>query len=170
MSMESITLDEALELLSYPRVVGTHPEAGEEITVQDGPLGPYVKMGSESRSLENHEQMRRLTLFEAIAILAEPRRGRGRRSAQILADLGKHPDTEAPITVRNGRFGPYVTDGVVNASLPKGRDPQNIDLQGALDLIAAREERLRAEGKDPRAPKAATRATGRRSTRARRSA
>ena len=170
MSMESITLDEALELLSYPRVVGTHPEAGEEITVQDGPLGPYVKMGSESRSLENHEQMRRLTLFEAIAILAEPRRGRGRRSAQILADLGKHPDTEAPITVRNGRFGPYVTDGVVNASLPKGRDPQNIDLQGALDLIAAREERLRAEGKDPRAPKAATRATGRRSARARRSA
>jgi DNA topoisomerase-1 len=68
--------------------------------------------------------------------------------------VGKHPDSDAIITVRNGRFGPYVTDGVVNASLPKGRDPKNVDLQAALDMIAAREERMRAEGKDPRAPKA----------------
>ena len=114
-------------------------------------------MGDESRSLEDHEQMRKLTLLEAIAILAEPRRRRGQRtSQQVLAEVGKHPDSDAPITVRNGRFGPYVTDGVVNASLPKGRDPKNIDLQAALDLIAAREERMRAEGKDPRAPKAKT--------------
>ena len=152
--METITLDEALELLSFPKVIGVHPETGLEITAQDGPNGPYIKMDTESRSLESHEQMRHLTLLEAIAILAEPRKGRGRRSPQILHEVGKHPDSEAPITVRNGRFGPYVTDGVVNASLPKGRDPKNIDLQAALDLIAAREERMRAEGKDPRAPKA----------------
>ena len=156
-TMEAITLDQALELLIFPKVVGTHPKSELEITAQDGPNGPYIKMGDESRSLEDHEQMRKLTLLEAIAILAEPRRRRGQRtSQQVLAEVGKHPDSDAPITVRNGRFGPYVTDGVVNASLPKGRDPKNIDLQDALDLIAAREERMRAEGKDPRAPKAKT--------------
>jgi len=155
MSMETINLEQAVELLGYPRTVGVHPETNVEITAQDGPNGPYIKMGTESRSLQDHEQMRKLTLLEAIAVLAEPRRGRGRSaSPQVLAEVGKHPDSDAVITVRNGRFGPYVTDGVVNASLPKGRDPKNIDLRGALDLIAAREERLRAEGKDPRAPKA----------------
>jgi DNA topoisomerase-1 len=153
-TMETITLDEALELLSFPKVIGEHPETKVEITAQDGPNGPYIKMGTESRSLEGHEQMRKLTLLEAIAVLAEPRKGRGRTSPQILHEVGKHPDSEAVITVRNGRFGPYVTDGVVNASLPKGRDPKNVDLQAALDMIAAREERMRVEGKDPRAPKA----------------
>ena len=165
MTMETITLDEALELLSFPKVIGKHPETDVEITAQDGPNGPYIKMGTESRSLEDgHEQMRKLTLFEAIAILAAPRKGRGRTSIQVLAEVGKHPDSDALITVRNGRFGPYVTDGVVNASLPKGRDPKNVDLQGALDMIAAREERMRADGKDPRAPKAKT---GRRTTKRR---
>ena len=167
MTMETITLAEALELLSFPKVIGKHPETGIEITAQDGPNGPYVKMETESRSLTGHEQMRHLTLLEAVAVLAEPRKGRGRTSIQVLAEVGKHPDSDAMITVRNGRFGPYVTDGVVNASLPKGRDPKNIDLQGALDLIAAREERMRAEGKDPRAPKAKGRAKskgGRRTT------
>ena len=168
MSMETITIDEAIELLSFPKVIGLHPETDVEITAQDGPNGPYIKMGTESRSLEGHEQMRNLTLFEAIAVLAEPRKGRGRSSPQVLAEVGKHPESEALITIRNGRFGPYVTDGVVNASLPKGRDPKNVDMQAALDLIAAREERMRAEGKDPRAPKAKVGAKGGRRTTARR--
>lgn len=154
MTMETITLEQALELLSFPRTIGIHPESGIEITAQDGPNGPYIKMGDESRSLENHEQMRNLSLLEAIATLAEPRRRRGARSSQaVIAEIGKHPDSEATITVRNGRFGPYVSDGVINASIPKGRDPKNVDLQAALDLISAREERMRANGEDPRAPK-----------------
>jgi DNA topoisomerase-1 len=166
MAMETITIEEARELLTFPKNLGAHPETGIDIMVQDGPNGPYIKMETESRSLEGHEQMRNLTMLEAIAILAEPRKGRGaNRSPQILHEVGKHPDSEASITVRNGRFGPYVTDGQVNASLPKGRDPKNIDLQAALDLIAAREERMRAEGKDPRAPKA--KSGGRRTTKRR---
>ena len=167
MSMESITLDDALLLLSFPKVLGKHPESGEDVTVQDGPNGPYVRAGKESRSLEGgHFAMKTLTLDEALKILAQPRQF-GRRAAQSTAvEIGEHPDSKASITVRSGKFGPYVTDGVVNASLPKGRDPKTLTLQDALDLIAGREEKLRSEGKDPRAPKPASakRAPARRAT------
>jgi len=172
MTMETVTIEQALELLSYPRVVGVHPLKMREITVQDGPNGPYLRCGDESRSLENIEQMRAIGLEEAVAVLAEPRRRRGAApSQQVLAELGQHPDSGGKITVRNGRFGPYVTDGTVNASLPKDRDPKNIGLEDAINLIATREERLRAEGKDPRAPKKPGRTTTRSSgTRRKRSA
>ena len=153
MTMEDLTLEQALELLSYPRTLGAHPEGGAPITVQDGPSGPYVRAGSETRSLRDHEHMRGIELDEALALLKEPKR-RGRAAATALATLGEHPDSAAPIEVRSGRFGPYVTDGVVNASIPKGRDPATVTLDDAIELIAAREERLRAQGKDPRAPKA----------------
>ncbi|TAJ16631.1 MAG: DNA topoisomerase I, partial [Dehalococcoidia bacterium] len=159
MTPESLTLDDALTVLSFPKVLGQHPETGDDVTAQDGPRGPYVKSGTNSRSIEGgHFAMKTLTLEEALRLLAEPRKfGRGGGVSQsALADLGPHPDSGASITVRTGKFGPYVTDGVVNASLPKGRDPKSLDMQGALDLLAAREERLRAEGKDPRAPKAKT--------------
>jgi len=157
MSPESLTFDDALTVLAFPKVLGRHPQSGEDVTAQDGPRGPYVKCGTESRSIEGgHFAMKTLTLEEALRLLAEPRRfGRGGGASQsALAVLGPHPDTGASITVRTGKFGPYVTDGVVNASLPKGRDPKSLDMQAALDLLAAREERMRAEGKDPRAPKA----------------
>ncbi|MDA1061948.1 MAG: type I DNA topoisomerase [Chloroflexi bacterium] len=153
MTMESLTAEQALELLTYPRTLGTHPESGEPITVQDGPNGPYVRTGAETRSLHDHAHMSSIDLDEALALLKEPKR-RGRAAAAALATLGAHPDSAAPIEVRSGRFGPYVSDGVVHASIPKGRDPENVTLDDALELIAAREERLRAEGKDPRAPKA----------------
>ena len=153
MTMEDLTLEQAIELLSYPRTLGTHPESGEPITVQDGPSGPYVRAGSETRSLQDHEQMRAIELEGALALLKEPKR-RGRAARAALATLGAHPDSAAPIEVRSGRFGPYVSDGVVHASIPKGRDPETITLDDALELIATREERLRAQGKDPRAPKA----------------
>jgi DNA topoisomerase-1 len=165
MTMETVTIEQALELLSYPRVVGVHPLKDVEITAQDGPNGPYLRCGDESRSLENIKQMRAIGLEEAVAVLAEPRRRGGAAPAQqVIAELGEHPDSKGNITVRNGRFGPYVTDGTVNASLPKGRDPKNIGLEDAINLIATREERMRAEGKDPRAAKKPKRTSSRSST------
>ncbi|MBM4411416.1 MAG: type I DNA topoisomerase [Chloroflexi bacterium] len=165
MSPESVTLEDALTVLSFPKVLGQHPETGDDVMAQDGPRGPYVKSGTNSRSIEGgHFAMKTITLEEALRLLAEPRKfGRGAGVSQsALASLGSHPDSGAAITVRSGKFGPYVTDGVVNASLPKGRDPKSLDMQTALDLLAAREERMRAEGRDPRAPKVKTaRATSR---------
>ncbi|GMU39249.1 MAG: DNA topoisomerase 1 [Chloroflexota bacterium] len=169
MEMETATAKDALLALAFPKVLGVHPEKGEPVVAQDGPSGPYVKCGTDTRSIEGgHFAMATLTLEDAVAILAQPRtfrRGAGAVAKSVLKELGVHPDSGKPITVRSGRFGPYVTDGVVNASLPRGREPQTLELQDALDLIAAREEKLRAEGKDPRAPKPATaRASRARST------
>ena len=172
MSMETLGLDYALMLLSFPKVLGKHPESAEDVTVQDGPNGPYVRAGKESRSIEGgHFAMKTMTLDEALKLLAQPRQF-GRRVAQsVMMELGEHPDSKAAITVRTGKFGPYVTDGVVNASLPRGRVPGTLTLQDAVDLIAAREEKLRSEGKDPRAPKpAAKRAPTRRATKSPRAA
>ena len=157
MTMDGLTAEQAIELLSYPRTLGEHPESGEPVTAQDGPSGPYLRAGSETRSLRDHDHLRAIGLDEALALLREPKR-RGRAAQPALASLGAHPGSGAPIEVRNGRFGPYVTDGAVNASLPRGRDPAALTLDEAIDLIAAREERLREQGKDPRAPKPARRA------------
>ena len=157
MSVETVSLDEAITLLSFPRDLGPHPETGEMITALDGRYGPYVKMGGDSRSLADHEKLATVTLEEAVEILKQPRPGRGRggSSGAVLADLGKHPESEALIQVKTGRYGPYVTDGQINATIPKGREPGDVTLDQALELIAVREQRLRDEGKDPRAPKKA---------------
>jgi DNA topoisomerase-1 len=154
MTVDTITIQDALMLLSFPRTVGVHPETDQPIIVQDGRYGPYLKMGSETRSLAGHEQLRTITLDQAVSLLAQPKK-RGRSAAPAtLADLGIHPETGAPLQVKSGRYGPYVTDGVVNATIPKGKDPASITLEEAVGLIAAREQRLRDQGKDPRAPKA----------------
>jgi len=168
--METITLEQAQELLSFPKTLGAHPESGQEIVAQDGPRGPYVRMANEYRSLEDHAHLARVTLEEALALLAQPHaRGAGRgRGPQALAELGAHPERGDAISVRSGRFGPYVTDGTVNASVPRGRDPSSLTLEEALDLLARREERLRADGKDPRARQRRT--GGTRGARGRRSA
>ncbi len=153
MTPESLTLADALMLLSFPRTVGQHPDSGEAIIVQDGRYGPYVKMGKETRSLSNHEQLASITLSEALELLAQPKRGRTTARQETLKELGVHPASQAPLVVKNGRFGPYVTDGVVNASLPKGVAPEELSVERAVELLAAREERMREQGKDPRAPK-----------------
>ncbi len=153
MEPETVTLEQAVVLLSFPREVGSHPETGEIITVQDGRYGPYVKMGTETRSLESQEQLATITLDEAVAKLKEPKRGRGSGAASVIADLGTHPENGEKIQVKNGRFGPYVTDGTVNATVPKGSDPEKVDLEQAVELLARREEKLRSQGKDPRAKK-----------------
>ena len=149
---ESITLDQALELLAYPKRLGTHPETGEDVTVQDGPYGPYVRCGSESRSLPGqgdarYDKLASVELAEALEVLRTPRQTRRRgEPPPALAELGPHPTSQATITVRDGRYGPYVTDGKLNASVPKDRDPSSITLAEAVDLLAARAERVAAGG------------------------
>jgi DNA topoisomerase-1 len=157
MSPESVTLDDALMLLSFPKDLGTHPETGEVVTVQDGRYGPYVKMGSETRSLGSQDQLATITLDEAVARLKEPKKGRRSRGGSVVSELGAHPSSGAPIEVKTGRYGPYVTDGTVNATVPKGTDPEKVDLDQAVELLAKREEKLRSQGKDPRAKKTTTR-------------
>ena len=148
----SITLDQALELLAYPKRLGAHPETSEDVTVQDGPHGPYVKCGGESRSLPGrgnaqYEKLASIELEEALELLRTPRRSRRRgEPPPALAELGAHPTSQAPITVRDGRYGPYVTDGTLNASLPKDRDPASITLDEAVALLKARAERVAAQG------------------------
>jgi DNA topoisomerase-1 len=138
MSPETITLEDALRLLSLPRAVGELD--GEEVTAQNGRYGPYIKKGSESRSLENEEQLFTVTIEQAQSLLAEPPRRRGRRGAARgpLKELGSDPATGKPVVVRDGRFGPYVTDGETNASLRRGDTTDGITLERAVELLAER--------------------------------
>ncbi len=139
MSPATVTLDQALELLGLPRVVGTDPQSGEEILASNGRFGPYLKRGTDTRSLVSEEQLLSVTLDEALALFAEPktRRGRG-RSAGPLRELGADPETGLPVVVREGRFGPYVTDGTTNASLRRGDDPMTVTVERAAELLADR--------------------------------
>jgi DNA topoisomerase I len=137
MSPESVTLEDAVRLLTLPRVVGELD--GEEVTAQNGRYGPYVKRGSDSRSLESEEQLFTVTLEEAKAILAQPPRRRGRGAARgPLRELGADPSSGKPIVVKDGRFGPYVTDGETNASLRKADTVEAVTLERASELLAER--------------------------------
>ena len=142
MDIETVTLEDALKLLSLPRVVGVDPATNEEITAQNGRYGPYLKRGTDSRSLVNEEQMFTITLDEALKIYAEPKR-RGRQGATTppLRELGKDPVSEQPMVIKDGRFGPYVTDGETNASLRKGDDVMSITDARASELLADRRAR-----------------------------
>ncbi|MGY1621273.1 type I DNA topoisomerase [Geodermatophilus sp. SYSU D00965] len=140
MSPETVTLDDALKLLTLPRTVGSAPD-GEEIQALNGRYGPYLKKGSDSRSLESEDRLFTVTLDEALAIFAQPKQ-RGRRAAAApLKELGPDPVSQGAITVREGRFGPYVTDGETNASLRKGDDVESITLERAAELLADRRAR-----------------------------
>ncbi|WP_454792567.1 type I DNA topoisomerase [Mycolicibacterium lutetiense] len=142
MDLETVTLDDALKLLSLPRVVGVDPSNNEEITAQNGRYGPYLKRGTDSRSLANEEQMFTITLDEALKIYAEPkRRGRQAAAAPPLRELGNDSATGKPMVIKDGRFGPYVTDGETNASLRKGDDVQSITDERASELLADRRAR-----------------------------
>jgi DNA topoisomerase-1 len=142
MDLETVTLDDALRLLSLPRVVGVDPNTGEEITAQNGRYGPYLKRGNDSRSLATEEQMFTITLDEAAKIYSEPKR-RGRQAASLppLRELGNDPATGKPMVIKDGRFGPYVTDGETNASLRKGDDVLSITEERAAELLADRRAR-----------------------------
>jgi len=142
MSLETVTLDEALKLLELPRTVGIDPGDGNEIVALNGRYGPYIKKGSDSRSLESEEQLFTITLDEAIDLLSQPKRRRGQREAAApLKELGADPVSGKPIVLKEGRFGPYVTDGETNASLRKEDSVEAITPERAAELIQERRER-----------------------------
>jgi len=142
MDLQTVTLEDALKLLSLPRVVGVDPDSKEEITAQNGRYGPYLKRGTDSRSLATEDQMFEVTLEEALKLYAEPkRRGRQGAAAPPLRELGNDPASGQPMVIKDGRFGPYVTDGETNASLRKGDDVLSITDARASELLADRRAR-----------------------------
>ena len=160
MTLDTVTLDEALKLLSLPRTLGEID--GEPVTVQNGRYGPYVKRGTESRSLPTEEEMFTISLDQAKALLAEPKaRGRGRAAAAPpLRELGNDPATGKPMVIKDGRFGPYVTDGETNASLRKGDEVATITPARGAELLADR----RAAAPAPRTRKTAPKSTAAKKT------
>ena len=156
MSPETVTLEDAVRLLSLPRVLGPDPADGEEVTAQNGRYGPYVKKGTESRSLESEEQLLTITLEEALALLAQPKQRRGRGAPKPpLKELGPDPVSGKPMVVKEGRFGPYVTDGETNASLRRGDDPESLTEERASELLADRRSRGPAPKKKSRTRRSA---------------
>ena len=141
MTVETVSLDDALRLLSLPRLVGVDPSDGQEIVATNGRYGPYLRKGDDSRSLEREDQLFTVTLDEALRLFAEPKRRRGARSTAALRELGDDPVSGRPVSVKEGRFGPYVTDGETNASLRKGDTVEGITIERAAELLADRRER-----------------------------
>ncbi|HEY1829464.1 MAG TPA: type I DNA topoisomerase [Acidimicrobiales bacterium] len=138
MDPASLTFEQAVELLRIPRVVGQDPATGEEVVAHNGKFGPYLKMGKDTRSLTSEDQLLSVTLGEAQALFAQPKQRRGRTAAPPLRELGNDPVTESPMVLKDGRFGPYVTDGTTNASLRKGDDVESITPERASELLAER--------------------------------
>jgi len=138
MTLERVTFEDAQQLLSLPRTVGADPTDGVEITVQNGRYGPYLKKGSDSRSLDTEEKLFTVTLDECLAILAQPKRRRGQTAKPPLREMGEDPASGKPMVVKDGRFGPYVTDGETNASLRKGDTVEELTDERAAELLADR--------------------------------
>ncbi|WP_433355838.1 type I DNA topoisomerase [Micromonospora saelicesensis] len=156
---DSLTLEEALKLLSLPRLIGVAPD-GVEVFANNGRYGPYVKRGEEFRSLESEDQMFTVGLDEALALLAAPK-ARGRRAAAPpLREMGVDPATEKPMVIKDGRFGPYVTDGEFNASLRRGQTPEALTIEEASEMLAEK----RAKGPAPKKKAAAKKAPAKKTT------
>ncbi|GAA4815631.1 type I DNA topoisomerase [Nocardioides caeni] len=160
MSLDTITLDDAVKLLALPRVVGADPESGEEITAQNGRYGPYLKKGTDSRSLTSEDQIFGISLDEALKIYSQPKhRGRA-AAAPPLKELGNDPVSGQPVVVKAGRFGEYVTDGEYNATLRKDDSVEAITLERAAELLAER----RAKGPAKKAAKKGAKKTAAKKT------
>ena len=145
MSVDTVDLETALRLLDLPRVVGTDPESGTEITAQNGRYGPYLKKGTDSRTLQSEQQLFDITLDEALAVYAQPKYG-ARGASSALKEFENDPVSEKPIKVKDGRFGPYVTDGVTNVTIPRGQTPDDITYEIAVQMLADK----RAKGPAPK--------------------
>ncbi len=149
MSPVDVDLKTALDLLNLPRLLGTDPETNEEIFADFGRYGPYLKRGKENRSFSEPDNVLTISLERAIEIYKQPApKGRRttRQSAQVLKELGKDVESGSEIKICDGRFGPYVTDGEINASLPRGKNPEEVVMTEALELLKARAEKLAAGG------------------------
>jgi DNA topoisomerase-1 len=145
MSPESLTLDDALQLLSLPRVIGPDPETGVDITAQNGKFGPYLMKAKDSRSLTSEDQLFTLDLAGAIEIFAQPKYGGRRTAATPLKEFGEDPASGLPVFAKTGQFGLYVTDGAVNATVPKDENLEEMTPDAAFDLLAIRREKLGLE-------------------------
>lgn len=141
---ESVTLEVALRYLSLPRTLGADPKTKAPVVTALGRYGPYVKRGKTFANLKNHEQMFTIELPEALALIKAKEESGGRR---VIRELGAHTESGAPVQVLDGRYGPYVTDGSTNANVPKTMDPEEIDLETAVDLLAKRALRGRSRGR-----------------------
>jgi DNA topoisomerase-1 len=146
MDPATVDLETAIRLLDLPRIVGQDPETGEDITAQNGRYGPYIKKGTDSRSLESEEQIFTIDLPGALEVFAQPKYG-ARRPSSALKEFDNDPVSGKPIRVRDGRFGPYVTDGVTNATIPRGDDVESIDFERAVELLA--DKRAKGPAKKP---------------------
>jgi DNA topoisomerase-1 len=135
----TVTIERALELLALPRSLGPDPDSGEEIVANFGRFGPYVKRGDEFRSLADDDQVFAVTLDEALELFRQEKPTRRRGSPRVLRELGKHPISGANIQLLEGRYGPYVTDGTTNASLPKDLGIEEVTLESAVLLLQERE-------------------------------
>ncbi len=155
MQLATVTLEDAVRLLRLPRVVGTDPADGEEITAHNGRYGPYLKKGSETRSLDDEDQLFDMGLEQALRVLSGPKRRRGQRAASPLRELGGDPVSGRPVVVKEGRFGPYVTDGETNASLRKGDTADAVTLERAAELLDDRRGRAPAPKAKRSAPRKA---------------
>ncbi|MFZ1382050.1 MAG: type I DNA topoisomerase [Scrofimicrobium sp.] len=150
MSVTDVTLEDALQLLSLPRTVGKDPISGEEITAQNGPYGPYLKKGRDTRQLPNERALLSVTLDEALEMYSKPKFGRGANSAKkALREFGEDPVTQKPVVVKDGRFGPYVTDGITNATIPRSESVENLTAERAYTLLADKRDKAPATKRTP---------------------
>jgi DNA topoisomerase-1 len=138
MTLDTVTIDDALRLLSLPRVLGVDSETGEEITVQNGRYGPYLKRGTDSRTLTSEDQLFSIDLIEAVEIYKQPKVRRRGVAKPPLKELGVDPETKLPIIIKDGRFGMYVTDGQTNATLRRGDTVEAMTIERAQELLAGR--------------------------------
>jgi DNA topoisomerase-1 len=154
MSPAEVTYEEAIQLLSLPREIGLDPESGNVITAQNGKYGPYLKKGTDSRSLATEEQIFSLTLDEAVEIYKQPKYGGRRTAATPLKEFGEDPASKLNVFAKTGQFGDYVTDGVVNATIPKDEPLDELAADRAFELLAIRREKLGVEpGEAPKTTK-----------------
>ncbi|WP_415855039.1 type I DNA topoisomerase [Sinomonas sp. G460-2] len=146
MSIDTVSLDDALKLMSLPRALGKDEE-GNVITVQNGRFGPYLKKGTDSRSIGSEEEIFTITLEDALKIYAQPKTRGGRAAAAPLAEFGDDPESGKPIVVKEGRFGPYITDGVTNITVPRATPIEELTRERAIELLA--EKRAKGPAKGP---------------------
>jgi DNA topoisomerase-1 len=153
--IEDLDLEAALKLLSLPREIGIHPETGKPITAGIGRYGPFVENAGKYANLDSVDEVFTVGANRAVVLLAEKKSARPRASASVLKELGEHPTLEGPVTVRSGRYGPYVNHAKVNATVPRDVKPEDVTLEQAVELLAEREARGPAKKKPARAKKTA---------------